>query len=258
MWLSKALDFWDRGTISIARGINGVGVTALTLLMLLTAVDVCLRYIFNRPITGSYELSEFMMAILVAFGLAYTAVHRGHINVDLLVTKTTLRSQAVINSVTALLSVGFFVLMTWRTSLYAEKLGADGYTSQSLAIPIYPFAYAVAFGCAILVLVVLIYLRDQLQEVIKGTAFPLSALLLSGILLVFLLFMAPLFGNWFPWQIAPLTAGLVGIVLLLVLLFSGMPIALAMGLVGFLGMAYINGLICVNYSVAPIVYIKLL
>ena len=242
MWLRKALDFWDRGTISIARGINGVGVTALTLLMLLTAVDVCLRYIFNRPVTGSYELTEFMMAILVAFGLAYTAVHRGHINVDLLVTKTTLRSQAVINSVTALLSVGFFVLMTWRTILYAGKLGADGYTSQSLAIPIYPFAYAVAFGCAILVLVVLIYLRDQLQEVIKGTAFPLSALLLSGILLVFLLFMTPLFGNWFPWQIAPLTAGLLGIVLLLVLLFSGMPIALAMGLVGFLGMAYVNGL----------------
>lgn len=242
MWLRKALDFWDRGTISIARGINGVGVTALTLLMLLTAVDVCLRYVFNRPITGSYELSEFMMAILVAFGLAYTAVHRGHINVDLLVTKTTLRSQAVINSVTALLSVGFFVLMTWRTMLYAEKLGADGYTSQSLAMPIYPFAYAVAFGCAILVLVLLIYLRDQLQEVIKGTTFPLSALSLSGILLVFLLFMTPLFGNWFPWQIAPFTAGLLGIVLLLVLLFSGMPIALAMGLVGFLGMAYVNGL----------------
>ena len=70
MWLKKALDFSERGTKSVARGINGVGVTALTLLMLLTAVDVCLRYLFDSPITGSYELSEFMMAILVAFGLA--------------------------------------------------------------------------------------------------------------------------------------------------------------------------------------------
>ena len=40
--------------------------------------------------------------------------------------------------------------MTWRCYLYAEKLGRDGYTSQSLAIPIFIFAYAVALGCAVL------------------------------------------------------------------------------------------------------------
>ena len=144
MSLKKAVDLSDRSTEWIARSINGVGATALTLMMLLTAVDVCLRYIFDSPITGSYELTEFMMAILVAFGLAYTAVHQGHINVDLLITNTSQRTQAVINSITALLSVGFFVLMTWRSFFYAEKLRIDGYTSQSLLIPTYPFAYVVA------------------------------------------------------------------------------------------------------------------
>ena len=243
MSLKKAVDFSDKSTNWIARSINGVGGTALTLMMLLTAVDVCLRYIFDRPITGSYELTEFLMAILVAFGLAYTAVHQGHINVDLLITCTRPKSQAVINSITALLSVGFFTLMTWRSFLYAEKLRVDGYTSQSLLIPTYPFAYVVAVGCAILVLVLLIYLRNQLQEVTKGTSLPASAGFLSLILLVFFLFMTPLFGASFSWQIDPLTTGFLGIGLLLVLLFSGMPIAFVMGLVGFLGMAYVNGLV---------------
>ena len=128
MSLKKAVELSDKSTNWIARSINGVGATALTLMMLLTAVDVFLRYIFDRPITGSYELTEFLMAILVAFGLAYTAVHQGHINVDLLITGTSPRSQAVINSITALLSLGFFTLMTWRSFLYAEKLRVDGYT----------------------------------------------------------------------------------------------------------------------------------
>ena len=242
MWLKKAGPLLDKGINSTARGINSVGVTALTLLMLLTAVDVCLRYIFGRPITGAYELNEFMMAILVAFGLAYAAVQKGHINVDVILSRSSPRSQAVINSITALLSLGFFILMTWRCILYAEKMRGGGYESQSLAIPIYPFVYAVALGCAILVLVLLIFLREQLVEVTKGTPFPISALFLSGILLVFLLFMTPLFREWFPWQIDPLTAGFLGIGLLIVLLFSGIPIAIAMGLVGFLGLAYVNGL----------------
>ncbi|MFC1868829.1 TRAP transporter large permease subunit [Thermodesulfobacteriota bacterium] len=242
MWLKRTLAFSDRGTNWVARSINGIGVTALSLMMLLTAVDVCLRYIFDSPVTGSYEITEFMMAVLVAFGLAYTAMHKGHINVDLLISQTGPRSQTVINSITALLSVGFFVLMTWRSFLYAEKIRVDGYTSQSLAIPIYPFVYVVAVGCAILVLILLIYLREQLQEVIRKNPLHISVLCLSFILLVFLLFVTPLFGAWFSWQIDPLNAGFLGIALLLVLLFSGMPIALAMGLVGFLGMAYVNGL----------------
>ena len=242
MWSRKAGLVLDKAINSTARGINSVGVTALTLLMLLTAVDVCLRYIFGRPITGAYELNEFMMAILVAFGLAYAAVQKAHINVDVILSRSSPRSQAVINSITALLSLGFFILMTWRCIAYAEKVREGGYVSQSLAVPIYPFVYAVALGCAILALVLLIFLREQLEEVTKGTSFPTSALFLSGILLVFLLFMTLLFRGWFPWQIDPLTAGFLGIGLLIVLLFSGMPIAIVMGLVGFLGLAYVNGL----------------
>jgi C4-dicarboxylate transporter DctM subunit len=242
MWLKRALDLSDSCTGWTARGINGVGITALTFMMLLTAADVILRYVFDSPITGSYELSEFMMAILVSSGLAYTAWHRGHINVDLLISRTGPRSQAVVNSITSLLGVGFFVLMAWRMILYAQKIRVDGYTSQSLAIPIYPFVYFAGIGCVILVLVLFIHLREGIREVTRVTPLPLSLLFLFVTVLVFLVFMTPLLGNRFPWRLEPLTVGFLGMVLLLVLLFSGIPIAFAMGLVGFLGMAYSNGL----------------
>ena len=55
--------FWDRTSISAAKWINNVASFLLASMMFLTAIDVALRYIFQRPITGTYEIIEFMMAI---------------------------------------------------------------------------------------------------------------------------------------------------------------------------------------------------
>jgi len=44
-----------------------------------------------------------------------------------------------------------------------------------------------------------------------------------------------------PVQIAPLTVGFIGIGLLIVLLFSGMPIGFVMALVGFIGITFLSG-----------------
>ena len=76
MGLSGVLDFSDRATHGVARWINGAGIAVLAAMMTLTAADVCLRYLFNRPIMGAYELNEFMMAVFVGFSFAYTAIHK--------------------------------------------------------------------------------------------------------------------------------------------------------------------------------------
>jgi len=62
------------------------------------------------------------------------------------------------------------------------------------------------------------------------------------IALVLILFVIPVFGKEMTWRVAPLNTGLLGIGLLLVLIFSGLPIGMSMGLVGFLGMSYLSGL----------------
>ena len=96
MWLSKAAQFLGRAVYPPSRIINTVGLGVLAVMMFLTATDVTLRYVFNRPIPGAFELTEFLMATLVAFALAYTQVHKGHINVDLIISRFPPRAQAVI------------------------------------------------------------------------------------------------------------------------------------------------------------------
>jgi TRAP-type C4-dicarboxylate transport system permease small subunit len=54
-------------------------------MMLLVAAEVFLRYFFNSPILGTTEIIEFMMVVLVFFGLAYTQTRKGHIGVDVVI-----------------------------------------------------------------------------------------------------------------------------------------------------------------------------
>ena len=69
-------------------------------MVLTTVVDVFLRYLFNSPILGSYELTEFMMAILVFGSVAYTMVVKGHVTVDLVITRLPARAQAILECIT--------------------------------------------------------------------------------------------------------------------------------------------------------------
>lgn len=61
-----------------------IAAIALTIMMLLTAVDVILR-IFSMAIIGSFEVVEFLMAIVVPLSIAYCEKKRQHICVDLIV-----------------------------------------------------------------------------------------------------------------------------------------------------------------------------
>ena len=61
-----------------SRVLNIIGVTCLVLMMLLTVSDVFMRYVFTQPIKGSVELTEYLMAVVGFFGLAWCAIKKGH------------------------------------------------------------------------------------------------------------------------------------------------------------------------------------
>ncbi|MDP2917208.1 MAG: TRAP transporter small permease subunit, partial [Dehalococcoidia bacterium] len=242
MWLKKAAQYLSKGVSGASKGINYFGIVILAAMMLLTAVDVIGRYVFNRPLTGSLELTEFMMVILVAFGLAYTGLQKGHIDVDIVITRLPPKTQAVINAITNTLSLGLFALITWRSVLYGESLRVGKFVSSSLFIPIYPFAYLVALGSLLLCLVFLINLLEHLAKIISGTRAWLWSILIIAVFVIVTILAIPAWQQGLRGQVTPVTAGVINIVLLIMLLFSAMPIGLVMGFLGFIGMVYIVGI----------------
>lgn len=166
MWLNKGIDWLNKVLRPAGTVLHSVGVGILALMMFLTASDVILRYVFNRPIVGAFDLTEYMMAIVVAFGLAYCAMMKGHVRVDLIVERLPQRAQAVIDSVTGLLSLGLFSLITWQCFLNVKLQFASGVTSTVLLIPVFPFVGMVGIGSALLSLMLLIDFLESLSRAV--------------------------------------------------------------------------------------------
>lgn len=61
----------------LSRLLNYIGMGAVVVIMLLTVADVLMRSLFNKPITGTEELTEYLMVAVVYFGLALCARRNG-------------------------------------------------------------------------------------------------------------------------------------------------------------------------------------
>lgn len=136
-------------------------------MMVLTVADVSLRYLVNRPIPGAFELTEFLLVILACFGLAYTALQHGHVTVDLVLERFSKKTQAVIDAITCLISVGVFACVTWATILYALSEWKAKAISTVLLLPRFPIIFLVVLGFAVLCLALLVNFFSFLKAVKK-------------------------------------------------------------------------------------------
>jgi TRAP-type C4-dicarboxylate transport system permease small subunit len=140
----------------------------LVLMMLLTVTDVFLRKVFSQSILGTVEVTEFLLVLVIFFTLADTEVLNGHVKVDLVMSRAGKRVQGMVDMITQFICFLLCGLITWSTLVYSEQMRTSGEVSQDLWVPVYPFIYIVAMGCAVLALTVLIKFLMALMKVVKS------------------------------------------------------------------------------------------
>ena len=109
---------------------------ALVVMMLLTSADVFMRYLFNRPITGTYDLVSLLGAVLVAFAMPYTMLRKGHVAVEVLVQNLSRGKQLIVETLTHLVSVSLFLMLVWQAIILARDMKATGRGHTDLAAPL--------------------------------------------------------------------------------------------------------------------------
>jgi len=132
-------------------------------MVLLTCSNIFLR-VFWVPVKGTYELMGFFGAIVTAFALGYTQIKRGHVGIDLLVNRFSKKIQRTLNGTNYFICMIFFALAGWQLAKWAATLWKTGEVTETLRIIFYPFTLAVALGCIILALVLLVDLLKVLIE----------------------------------------------------------------------------------------------
>ena len=141
-----------------------IGGFFLVIMILLTCANIFLRLVWT-PIRGTFELMGFFSAIVTAFALGYTQIHKGHIGIDIVVNQFSAKLQRILSGINYAFCMVFFAIAGWQIARWATVLRKTGEVTETLRIIFYPFMYAVSLGCILLALVLLV---DLLRVLIHG------------------------------------------------------------------------------------------
>jgi TRAP-type C4-dicarboxylate transport system permease small subunit len=114
-----------------------------------------MRYFFNRPINGAFDLTEYLLVIVFAAALPYCTLEKGHICVDILTTRLPKKVQKIILGVTAPFIMAMFSLITWQTFNAIGVQYNSHIVSSNLLIPRYPFVAILFLGYVCFMLIIL-------------------------------------------------------------------------------------------------------
>ena len=149
--------FNERATLWLAR----CGSAGLAIMMFLTLFDVIGRA-FDYPITGSVEVTELIMGLMIYLGVGYTTFLRGHIRVDILITNFSPRTQAILDLFTGIVALAITILISWHLFRLASGLHNNNDTTQIWEISLWPFGFVMAAASILMVSAIIFHILISL------------------------------------------------------------------------------------------------
>jgi TRAP-type C4-dicarboxylate transport system permease small subunit len=156
----------EKGLYAVSMWLGVLSAAALCLMMIVTVVDVGGRYLFNKPIYGSYELIGMLLVAAGPLGMALCQKDRNHIVVSLIVDKLSPRIQIIINSIALFLSLGTYTIITWQMFKLTVQywMRGRGGVSPDLGISLSYVSFVFAVGALLFTLVLLLHLVQSIRE----------------------------------------------------------------------------------------------
>ena len=141
-----------------SKALNWVACLAVILLVMGVFVDVFARWI-NRPIPGNIDTAELLLIPAVFFAMAYTHRLDGHIRVEILYTRLSIRVKGIMDSITLFIAIGVYGFIIWSMANRVWRIITSpdpGPITIGLAIPIYPLLIVIVIGLILLCLELLV------------------------------------------------------------------------------------------------------
>jgi TRAP-type C4-dicarboxylate transport system permease small subunit len=154
--MRRLIERFDIFLASIA-GISMLFLTALT------TYEVVQRYFFNAPTSWSLEIIEYLVVVCVYLGMSYSIRKGAHVSVPLLYEKLPARAQRIVDVITSILLLLFWLVFLWQTAATAIDYLMRGVRSETLlAFPLfYPMAI-VAIGSLMSCLQTILVVYDSI------------------------------------------------------------------------------------------------
>jgi tripartite ATP-independent transporter DctM subunit len=237
--LPSAVTVGPRDTTSFATlvgALNAAGVVWVFALMVLISADITARTVFDDPIAGVTEMVSLSLVACVFLQLAHAVLGGRLMRVEMFLTPLAQRAPAAArawDALFALLGLGLAAALllgswpdlvsAWATSEFA---GVEGI----FTMPVWPIKLLIVAGSGLAG----VELARQLVRAARGadrTGWLAGFAAALGVIAVA--------GLW-AGDVEPRTVGIAMIALVVALIVLGLPIAFALLLTGFLGLALIK------------------
>ena len=240
MSLTSTIDRLEKLNLTATKYINGVGVFFLFVMMMITVLDVTGRFLFNLPVTGSIEITGYLLLLTVFLGIPYASARGQHIRIDFISAKFTGRRALILESITLLVEIALFVLLVWQSISYSVLMHTMNRVTAVLRLAEAPFVLMVSFGSLMACIALTLKLMRNIAVGVQGRRQAVLWAMVGAAILLAIYSVATWVAD-LPWWLGPLTTGIIGMLVLFIAFLSGMPIISSLILVGFLGMSYLRG-----------------
>lgn len=135
----------------------------LTLMMLLTVLDVFMRYM-GKPFMGAYDLVGIAGAAIIALAFPITTLNDGHVRVDFLIQQLSFPAQRNFTAVTKILGIVLFALLGYGLVVKGVEMYTAREASLTLHVPLAPICFVVGVCCFIEVFALIAVLLREMKK----------------------------------------------------------------------------------------------
>lgn len=139
------------------------------IMMMLVVVDVFMRYVMRQPLMISDEFSAYMLVALSFLGFAYTWRQKGHVRIEIVVSRFSAKTYGWVRLIGLILTLVFMLEMdraAWKMITYALQINLR--SSTWLTFPLFWPQLTVFIGFVLLTLLLIVDIARAWLKVRTG------------------------------------------------------------------------------------------
>ena len=131
-------------------------------IMVITAVDVVARYVFNYPLLWGWLLNRLLFGVFILFAGVYTLSQGEHIRIEIFYDHFPPRIKTIARWIALAAFLAFMAVLVWQTGWMGwNSLKMSEKAAGAFRIPLYPFKLLIP-------IVAFLFLLEGLSRFRKG------------------------------------------------------------------------------------------
>lgn len=152
--------------------IAATGLLALTVLAIITMLDIAGRELFRTPINGFSDIADLIVVFAAASCFPISLIERHHVSVRFL-GNLNWRLREILDLLGHVLTLAVFTLMAWQIAVYAIDVYQSGQTTWLIRLPVWPLWFAITAIIALCVPAQAVIVVEQARR--AASPVPLAA-----------------------------------------------------------------------------------